>query len=302
MDAPRRMRRFDSFPPLHRNDGQATLNMLDPNAAKISDALIENELTERRQVLERELVTIAQELNARGLFHSGAHVQKAWDLCVRELHIRAQLIFQTDVRVLSQLTIAPYPELKDDLRKRLERFLPLTDDYSGALQNLQSRLGLQSMPQLRIHEPREQVLRKIGGEIDLLVEGLLRRQQEAATLPAGMTTLNIYGAVGALQTGSGATSHVVQHINSEDKKALLEALAAVQQALIKLQEPSPFHKGEVLEVVHEVTSELSKTEPNHLKLKSALKAVGESIRLAGSMNGAYQLLKTALLPLGIMLP
>lgn len=276
--------------------------MLDPKVAQVSDGLIEHTLIERRRMFSRDLQAIGAELNARGLFHSGVHLQKAMDLCVHELALRAHIIFQTDVRVLSQLNVAPYADMKEDLRRRLEQFLPLADDYSSALQDLQSRLGLKAHPDFRIHEPRAHVLGKLGGEIDLLVESLIRRQREATNQSGGSPTLNIYGTVGALQTGAGSTANVVQHISSDDKKALLEALAAVQQALANLPEPSPFHKGEVLDIVHEVSSELGKSEPNRIKVTSALRAIGETIRLAGSMNGAYQLLKTALLPFGIMLP
>jgi hypothetical protein len=41
---------------------------------------------------------------------------------------------------------------------------------------------------------------------------------------------------------------------------------------------------------------------NRLNLSTMLTTSGETIRTVGFMNGAYQLLKTALLPLGIILP
>lgn len=151
-------------------------------------------------------------------------------------------------------------------------------------------------------EAREHVLSKIGLEIDLFAETIVRRKQQGAGRTDGKSVYNFYSGVGAVQTGPGSTANVVQYIGSEEKQALQEALQAVRDALSSLKENQDFKKEDIIELVDEANSEVAKPAPNRLKLSCMLSTIGETIRTIGSMNSVYQLFKTALLPFGIMLP
>lgn len=273
--------------------------MLDPKVPELTDGLIQSQFAERRQRLVQELKALAMELNSRGLFHSGVHVQRAVEICRREIETRAWIVHNAHLRVLSQLAVDPYSELSRDLKSRVSYYLPLGDDYAQAPKELASRMGLQSTPDIRVHETHEHVLAKIGTEIDLFVETLTRRKKERAD---GTSIYNFYSPVGAFQTGPGSNANVVQHISSQDKEALQQALMAVREALSHLSDTQEFPKKEIVEVVDEARSEIAKPVPNRVKLTSMLTTLGETIRVMGSMNSAYQLLKTALLPFGIMMP
>lgn len=276
--------------------------MLDPIVVELTDSIIQSQFAERRQQLAKDVQAIGMELSARGLFNSGAHVQRVIEICRREIETRGWIVYNAHTRVLAQLAIEPFPELSRDLKARLSYFLSLGDDYVRVPEQLAARLGLQSHPDTRVHEAHDHVLAKLGTEIDLYVETLARRKKERDNRADGRPIYNFYGAVGAFQTGSGSSAAVVQHIGSHDKEALQQALSAVREALSRLSDTQDFPKKEIIEIVDEAHSEIAKPSPNRVKLTSMLTTVGDTIRMMGSMNSAYQLFKTALLPLGITLP
>lgn len=276
--------------------------MLDSKVIDLTDSLIQAQFTERRQYLSRELVKIANQLNSRGLFHSGAHIQRVVELCRHEVDIRARIVFQTHIRVLSQLDIVPYPQLSQDLKGRLAYYLPLGDDFAQTPKNLAIQLGLQSSPDVRIDEAHDHVLRKIGAEIDLFVETLTRQSQQCTDQTAGKPVYNFYSPIGAFQTGPGSMATVVQHIGTEDKETLLQALSLVRDALSQLPDTAGFPRADIIELVNDVDAELKKTSPNGTKLSSVLATIGNSIQTLGTLQSVYQTLKGALLPFGIMLP
>lgn len=276
--------------------------MLDPKVVELTDGLIQSQFAERRKHLAEELRTVAEQCNARGMFHSGDHIRRVVEICRREIKTRGLIVHQAHVRVLSQLAIEPYPELSRDLKGRLSYFLSLGDDYAQAPKELAMRLGLQSRPEIGVGEAREHVLSKIGVEIDLFAETIGRRKQQDGDQSDGKSVYNFYSGVGAVQTGSGSIANVVQHIGREEKQALQEALQAIKDALLSLKGVQDFPKAEIIELVDEANSEVGKSTPNRLKLSSTLSTIGEAIRTIGSLNSVYQLFKTALLPFGITMP
>jgi hypothetical protein len=276
--------------------------MFDPKFVELTDGLIQSQFSERRQSLAGELRAIGEELNSRGMFHSSDHVRRVVEICRHEIETRGWIVYNAHARVLSQLAIEPYPELSRDLKGRLSYFLPLGDDYAQAPKELATRLGLQSRPEIGVGETREHVLSKIGVEIDLFAETVGRRKQQGADQTDGKSVYNFYSGVGAVQTGTGSTANVVQHIGSQEKQALQEALQAVRDAVSFLKDNQDFRKSDIIELVDEANSEVAKPTPNRLKLSSLLTTIGDTIRAIGSINSVYQLFKTALLPFGITLP
>lgn len=276
--------------------------MLDSKVVELTDRLIQTQFAERRQQLANEILSTAQLLNSRGLLNSGAHIQKVIEICRHEVEIRAWIVHNAHVRVLTQLAVAPYPELSSNLKGRLSYFLPLGDDYAQAPRELAGRLGLQSSPDIRIHETRDHVLAKIGTEIDLFVETLTVQRQQRTDQTAGTPVYNIYSPIGAFQTGPGSMASVVQHIGAQDKETLQEALSLVRDALSQLPDTADFPRADIIELVNDADAEIKKPSPNGIKLSSVLTTIGNSIQTLGTLHSVYQTLKAALLPFNIMLP
>lgn len=276
--------------------------MLDRKVVELTDGLIQTQFAERRKRLPEELRAAAEQHNARGILNSSIHLERALQICRSEIETRGWIVHNAHFRVLSQLSIEPYPELSQDLKGRLSYYLPLEDDYAQYPKELARQFGLQSHPDIRIHEAHEHVLGKIGIEINLFVETLARQKQQRGDQPEGKQVYNFYSGVGAFQTGPGSIANIRQHIGSQDKEAVQEALMAIKNTLSTLSEIQDIPKEEIIELVDDAHAEVGKHAPNRVKLSTTLTAIGETIRTVGSLNGAYQLLKTALLPLGITLP
>jgi hypothetical protein len=276
--------------------------MLDPKVVELTDRLIQTQYAERRQQLACEIHSAAQQFNSRGTLHSSMHLQKVTEICHHEVEIRAWIVHNAHVRVLSQLGADHYPELAGDLKGRLAYYLPLQDDYAQAPKELAHRIGLQSHPDIRIHETRDHVLTKIGTEIDLFVETLIRQGQQRTEQAAGNPVYNINAPIGAFQTGPGSMATVVQHIGTEDKETLLLALSLVRDALSQLPDTAGFPRADIIELVNDADAEIKKPAPNRTKLSSVLTTIGNSIQTLGTLQSAYQTLKGALLPFGITLP
>ena len=93
--------------------------MLDRKVVDLTDGLIQSQFAERRQRLAADLLAIAEQCNARGMFHSGDHIRRVVEICRREIEVRGWIVHNAHTRVLSQLAIEPYPELSQDLKVRL---------------------------------------------------------------------------------------------------------------------------------------------------------------------------------------
>ena len=276
--------------------------MLDSKIVELTNGLIHTKFTERGQRLQEDFVRAAQKSNASGMLNTSKHVEQVAELCRHEAKTRAWIVHHAHLRVLSELSVAPYPELSQDLKKRLSEFVSLGNDYARAPNELAHRIGLQSHPEYRIHEARERVLAQIGIEIDLFVERLTRQRQQRTDQTEGKPVYNFYSPIGAFQTGTGSTANVVQHFETKDREALQEALSAVREALVQLSESRDVPKKDLIELVDEARAEIAKPMPNRLKMIPALTTIGDTIRVLAAMNAAYQLLKIAALPFGITLP
>jgi hypothetical protein len=82
--------------------------MLDPKVVEITNGLIQTQFAERRQRLPEGLRAASQRA---AIGNSGMHVRQAVEICRREVEIRAWIVHNAHVRVLSELAVAHYPEL-----------------------------------------------------------------------------------------------------------------------------------------------------------------------------------------------
>ena len=114
--------------------------------------------------------------------------------------------------------------------------------------------------------------------------------------------VNIYGPVGALQTGDAATANVIQKIDTETKDQLIKILAKISSKLSKSDPPLPYPKEDIIELVQEAQQELKKSSPNIKILAGILFAIGSAIQTIAAFKPAYDTLKYTLNYIGIHLP
>jgi hypothetical protein len=108
--------------------------------------------------------------------------------------------------------------------------------------------------------------------------------------------------VGGYQIGPTSAATVTQISNSADSEALRRALDLVEASLPAAANSPGLMADEVLELVDETRAELAKARPNSIRLRIVASGVATAIQTIGMLQPAYQALKAALLPFGVLLP
>jgi len=277
--------------------------MLDNKVSDLVDRMTRVQFNERQGQLQHDIALAQSQMAARGLGRSGAIVQRVYELCSRDVEIRTLLIWQTLVRVLSQVGVRYSDDLAADLKQEIRKYLSsILEHPNDCLQKIVQQIGI-GMATPLLSDAREQAFMKVDAEIDLFVLSLLRQTEarERKTESSGQI-FNFYSPIGAIQTGPSATANVVMNLSHLDREALREALERVKEGLSIVEDLPGHPKEEVLDLVEEAKTEVGKPRPNGMRLGSVLMAVGTAIQTVGSLQPAYQALKAALLPLGIPLP
>lgn len=276
--------------------------MLDHQVTDLADRFIQVEFDERRKILSRAVLDVAQRTNSRGILNSSIHLDQVIQLCELEIDVRARIVLQIHIKVLADLAMVPYEGLAQDLKERLRYFLPHHSDYTGHAGDLAQKLDLLNRLQA-LAAKWEHAIKRTDAEIDLFVTGHLRRAKEMSSRnPAGGVTYNFNSPVGAFQLGAGAVATVIQTVQSADREALMKALDLLRDTILREDKIVTFDKIEVLELIEDGKVEVQKPKPNGTKLTSIMNTVSNAIQTVGTLQSAYQMLKASLLPFGIMLP
>jgi hypothetical protein len=277
--------------------------MFDPKVLDLAGRIIQVQLEELLQQLSRDLELIRNEMTMRGMGRSGAIVAKIHERCAREVEIRARIVWLALQKAFLATGVQPSESLAEDLKREVEKHLSPGLPVLNQVVTKEAELMRIPHPPSPLSDALSRALRKVGVEIDLFVQSLVSRG--AAVREQGVpssTTLVFQAPVGAVQTGPGATASVVQVLAAEDREALLQALRFVGESLVTVEKLPGSSKDEVLELVKEVGVEVQKPKPNGIRLRSILSAIATAIQTTASLQPAYQALKAALLPLGILLP
>ena len=118
-------------------------------------------------------------------------------------------------------------------------------------------------------------------------------------------TINTYERlvlIAIIFSDAEAEANIVQNLGQDDRSAIEQALALARDAIASAEEIAEEKRHELVEIVDEATNELGRENPNSTKLQSLLATVASTIQTLASAQPAYQALKGALIPLGIMLP
>lgn len=271
--------------------------MLDPKITELADRMIQFQFHELTEQLDGDLERTANQMTMDGLGRSGPHIKAACDLCAHDIELRALIVWQNLLRVLSQAGVLPSETLADDLKDAVSKYAEeIFAEPHGRLEKLIHNIGSAYRPSLT--DARERALRKIHAEIDLFVLGL-NRLKESQSSQSGL----VFNApVGAVLTGPNATANVFQTITQQDRHALLAAVDLVRKGLANVERLPAHPKEDIVELVDEAELETKKSKPNNSKLLSIFMTVATAIQAVGSLKPAYDALKTALIPFGVQLP
>lgn len=271
--------------------------MDDPALPRLFTELFETGLRDRNPTLARSIQQVNERMSARGVLQSGMTVTAIRDLLVSELRARANLAWEQLQAVLSQLGFVPSESAVGELARLLDSAL----DSQGAL--LSARLDKESAPlAMRTHQTLDADLanlkRELRARAELLVLSLQRQRATGGSGPV----FNFHGAVGAVQTGSGANANISVIIGSAAAAQLQTAMDEVVEKVAIAPELSQETRNEITAVAADVQHELASPQPNRLRLGQLAIGVATAIQAAGSLQPAYAVLKAALHAIGITVP
>lgn len=273
--------------------------MLNNSILQIAEGLITTQLDERARHIRDESERIHNEMAERGVASSGGTIWRIRRLCENELQIRAQQIVEKLATVVSTANIRPYDTLNDDLKREMENyFLPEVEKLQHMVDKVARLIGGIGNQDTSLEEARERALKKAWAQIDLFVLGFT--QAEEVRQPTQRVT--VYGSVGVVQVGTGATAHVTQTIPIDDGQRLVEALERVREEVEARGEVEEYARKDLIAVIDDARSDASKEQPNMLRLRSLSFTIATTIQTVAALRPAYEFLKGALLPLGVVLP
>jgi hypothetical protein len=274
--------------------------MLNPEIMKLADPIIQVQFDERVEQLNKDIRRVQSEFAFRGLGRSTALVNQVYEFCFKDVEYRAFIVWKALQRALSTKDVAPSKSLADDLKEQLRAYSSLIYNYpAGRLQTATQNAGFASEP---LNNALDRAYKKVFTEIDFFVLDLVRRADAVKKQGDGQPIFYINSPVGAIQTGPSATASFIMNIDAHDQGVLAGALDLLKEALVGVDDLPSSPKEEVIDLIEEAKTEASKSKPNGMRLYAVLMAIATAIQTVGSLQPAYQVLRTALLPLGISLP
>jgi hypothetical protein len=234
------------------------------------------------------------------MLNSGLFISQMRLAHERELEVRAILTWESLVRAHKNLggslELISREDLKGEIRNKVQGFaVALTTSISHSTQNV--RQGLVSQTDISLESARQRALQKHEVEIDLYMDSL-----EVPENNRQGHQYIFYGSVGAVQTGANATANVTQNLGASDRDAIIQALELARDAIGQTEALSVQQRQELTAIARECETEMRSAEPNNTKLRGMFNVLATSIQTMASTRGAYDALKSALLPLGITLP
>lgn len=274
--------------------------MLDKILLSRFHQLVEVKFVERKKLFPIDLTQINSRASLQGAFHSGSRIRQIHQAYVSELEIRAILAWESLIRVHKTLGCCFTETLRADLKEEMKCVVGKIHMELG--HSLQEYLApTQQASSLSLDDANNNTMKKHEIEADLYVDSIVTSQHQGDKSPMAQH-YNFYGHVGAVQTGANAVANTIQNLGAEDRATLAKAIEQVREALEVDTSLTFSQRKELLEISDECSIQLDSTSPNNTKLLSMFNILGTTIQSIASAQPAYQTLKAALIPLGIIFP
>lgn len=249
--------------------------------------------------LRDELKAIEREMSSRGTLLSGMTISRLASAASQSIRERGIHVWAAFRETLSVANIHASDLDAKQLKAATEPYLAQACASAKAdIAARAQRYGLQAPFNSIAHEidsAYRKAVQTIQSEIDLFV---LAAQRSPANVVAP-SSVHIHGSVGAVQTGTGSTAIVTQHISSDSRREIEQALLGIESGV--KASPEVQRVDEVLELVDDGCKEIQKEQPNLTKLGGIASAIGGSIQSIASLDPAYQTLKKAVEVIGVFL-
>lgn len=272
--------------------------MIDNQTRSIARRLLDAQLRLRDQTLERETGHIKARMNARGALRSGMTTRQISDLACQEFRTRTHVAWDTLLKVLSEVGVAPATELRQDLVAWIEHFIEETfETLATYLNHATSNIGFGAGVG-PLQAEAAALKQEFHAKADLLIASLTQRVSASHPAPV----MHFYGSVGAVQTGALSSASVTQHLGQADLAALNGTLQRIADEIGAAADLHADAQQELLEVIKDVREELAKQKPNSIRIRQLAMGIAATIQTSASLRPAYEALKAVLIPIGVPLP
>jgi hypothetical protein len=247
----------------------------------------------RMRSLGEEVTKLVSSHSVRGMLQSSATGHGLLRLYSQELEIRASLAWKVAVRILRDTDLGSDGDLRSDLKELIGTAIDLA---SSTLEtDLKTHLQKYRLPELSLDARRNEARERHEVEIDLYMDSRDKNRDRAQA--AGQ--YNFYGNVGAVQTGSNAVAHVIQHIGAAEKERLLTAVQAVEEVIKQAAQLETTQRAELLQIASDTKENLNSDTPNKMKLHMTLDVLASAVQGIASGGAAYEALRGAMAMIGM---
>jgi hypothetical protein len=259
--------------------------------------LADAELASRESNLAQAINAVNSQFAAKGAFNSGRRLTFVHQVIENELDIRNELVWNATRRVLSERQQVTDEEMRRELKNYMkDRLFRSQATLNHSLDQHIRDPALRK--RLTIDDRAVRVQKRIEIEVDIFCDASVSRvQQSFSATPA----IVIHGPVGAVQTGSGATSNISVTINESTQHSLLLAIRQAREALEASPQALP-ESAELVQITNDLQKELESPSKNVTRIKLLLSGLAGSIQTVASMRPAYEAIKGAGALIGLQLP
>lgn len=237
----------------------------------------------------------------RAKLHGYGHLYRVlMELYEKEVAQRAEIVWRNLHRAHNSVGAPHTDTLRADF---LEAFRV---DLDVAMQHLRPQFDkdMKDAPKLtkepnwgsKLDAARDHELARYDAEIDHYVSTL---EVRAARGSKPRSEYVIHGNVGAIVTGAGAVTNIVQNIGIVQREELLHALELVKQAIAQAPELVDRDRREFSEFADEAAAEVVKESPNTRRLTVILQSLAAAVQGISSGPQAYEVLRAAAAAIGI---
>jgi hypothetical protein len=271
--------------------------MLDAKIRELARKTATVQIKDLEEPLAMAILGIRSKMRDYG--HMWLYMMKRYE---EEVAKRAELIWRNLHRAHSSFGAPMSEQLRYDLRSAFREELDaeisnmapkFQQHFKGAPQSTHDRTWNAKLGDARDHE-----LARFEAEIEHYVATL--EATRARGTPQAVT-YNVHGSVGAIVSGAGASASVVQHIASEQRDALINALELVKETIRGAPDLVERDQSELVDLADEAGAEAAKEKPNGRRLGLALQNLASAVQGIASGPGAYEALRNAAAAIGLAL-
>ena len=233
------------------------------------------ELASAQETLDKSILGIVQDANARGMLGSGGTAIGISNVFREEAKNRIKQIWQITHRIITTTNVEIDEDSTSSVAKLLEA---LVSEHTSTLPPYYIERTTKYVKGKFIPELAEEIENDIKNELNIQLSELelfsINYQTRAEA--TGSPIINVYGTAGSIQTGANSVANVNLQVNSAPElKSILEQ---INQDLDSLKGYPAEQVVELKEVVSDGLVELEKEKPNKARLRGALGALTERFR------------------------